>query len=167
MEATKLLKRDHDRVKMLLDRYDALGDRAMEKRQEIFDSLYAEVDVHSRVEEEIFYPAVKKVHSKELQDMVAESLEEHKVVKTLLDEIQALKPQDERFDAKFSVFKENLLHHAQEEEEGKMFPLVIEKISLDDRHELGKLMEARKDALQAGWVGAAAAWLRSLMPVTE
>ena len=167
MEATKLLKRDHDRVKMLFDRYDALGERALEKKQEIFDQLYAEIDVHSKIEEELFYPAVKNLHSAELQDEVAESIEEHNVVKKLLSELKGLSPEKEEFDAKMKVLEENVLHHAVEEEEQKMFPQVIQKMSLDDRHELGKKMEARKEVLQAGWIGAAAAWLRSLMPQTE
>lgn len=167
MEATKLLKADHARVKMLFDRYEQLGDRAMEKRKEIFDQVYAELDVHSKIEEEIFYPAVKNVHSNELQEMVAESIEEHTVVKRLLSELSSLSPEAEEFDAKMKVLKENVLHHAEEEEEAKMFPLVQAKISLDERHELGKKLEARKETLQKGWIGAAADWLRSLMPQTQ
>lgn len=166
MEATKLLKADHARVKMLFDRYEQLGDRAMEKRKEIFEQLYAEIDVHSKIEEEIFYPAVKNVHSNELQEMVAESIEEHTVVKRLLTELSGLSPEADEFDAKMKVLKENVLHHAEEEEEQKMFPLVQAKISLDERHELGKTLEARKETLQKGWIGAAADWLRSLMPGT-
>lgn len=166
MEATKLLKADHARVKMLFEKYEGLGDRAMEGRKAIFEQLFAELDVHTKLEEEIFYPACKNVHSNELQEMVAESVEEHRVVTNLLRELSALKPEDEEFDAKMKVLKENVLHHAVEEEEQKMFPLVQAKISLDDRHELGKKLEARKETLQKGWIGAAADWLRSLVPGT-
>ena len=167
MEATKLLKRDHARVKMLFARYAEQGERALQTKQEIFDQLQAEVDVHTRIEEEIFYPFVKGLRSAELRDLVAESVEEHAVLKRLLDEIRSSSPEKEEFDAKMKVLEENLLHHAEEEEEGKMFPLFIQTVDVAERNELGRKLEARKDSLQAGWKGWVADWLNTLNPLTE
>lgn len=167
MEATKLLKMDHRRVKLLFERYDALGDRAMESRQKIFDQLYAELDVHTKIEEELFYPRARSLRSEELHELVAESIQEHIVIRTLLSDLKGLSPEVEEFDAKMSVLKENVLHHAVEEEEAKFFPLFNAEVSLEEREELGRKLEARKDSLQKGWIGAAAEWLRTLIPQSE
>lgn len=54
MEVTRLLRRDHARVKHLFDQFGAPGERAGKQKQELFDKVYAELDVHARVEEELF-----------------------------------------------------------------------------------------------------------------
>ena len=167
MEATKLLKRDHTRVKTLFDKYEKQGDRALQTKQEIFEQLHAELDVHSRIEEEIFYPFVKGIRSSELEEMVAESVEEHIVIKRLLSELKSLSPDVEEFDAKMSVLKENVLHHAEEEEEQKMFPLVVQNASLEERDRIGLEMEARKETLEKGWSGVVADWFKNLVPQAE
>ena len=100
MEATALLKKDHATVKALFKKYEDTGDRAEQTKQRLFDEMKTELDVHAAIEEEIFYPAMQEVRSKDAKDLVLEALEEHKVVKTLLKEIAALTPADEKFDAK-------------------------------------------------------------------
>jgi hypothetical protein len=54
--------------------------------------------------------------------MVLESLEEHKQLKTILRELGKLSASSERFKPKFKALKDDVEHHASEEEEGKMFP---------------------------------------------
>jgi hypothetical protein len=78
------------------------------------------------LKEEVFYPAMQKYE--ELKDMVLESIEEHKQVKTLLREMDNLKSDSEKFEPKHSVLTENVEHHAEEEEEEKMFPKVRELV---------------------------------------
>ena len=148
MEATALLKKDHAQVKELFKKFEAAGDRAGQTKQDLFDEIKTELDGHAAVEEEIFYPAMQKVHSKEVQDLVLEAIEEHKVVKTLLKEIAELTPDDDEFDAKMKVLQENVEHHADEEEK-EMFPQAKEHLSADQRAELGRQMESRKEALKA------------------
>jgi len=143
VEATALLKKDHATVKALFKQFEAAGDRAGQKKQRLFDEIKTELDVHAAVEEEIFYPAMQEVRSKEVKDLVLEALEEHKVVKTLLAQIAALRPSDEKFDAKVKVLQENVEHHADEEEK-EMFPQAKKQLSDEKRKDLGKQMEARK-----------------------
>jgi hemerythrin superfamily protein len=143
VEATALLKKDHATVKALFKQFEAAGDRAGQKKQRLFDEIKTELDVHAAIEEEIFYPAMQEVRSKEVKDLVLEALEEHKVVKTLLAQIALLRPSDEKFDAKVKVLQENVEHHADEEEK-EMFPQAKKQLSDEKRKDLGKQMEARK-----------------------
>ena len=146
MEATALLKKDHAAVKALFEKYEAAGDDAEQTKQSLFDQIQAELDVHAAIEEQIFYPAVQEGRSEEARDMVLEALEEHKVVKTLLEEIAALTPLDDEFDAKMKVLQENVEHHA-DEEETEMFPEARKQLSEEIRNELGARMETRKEEL--------------------
>ena len=146
MEATALLKKDHAAVKALFKKYEAAGDRAEQTKQSLFDQIQAALDVHAAIEEQIFYPAVQEGRSVEAKDMVLEALEEHKVVKTLLEEIAALTPADDVFDAKMKVLRENVEHHADEEEK-EMFPEAKKQLSDEVRNELGTRMETRKEEL--------------------
>ena len=83
--------------------------------------MLAALEVHTTLEEELFYPAVKQKTDRDGKDLVAEALEEHHVVTTLMAELKGLDPADERYDAKFKVLMETVTHHI-EEEEGEMFP---------------------------------------------
>jgi hemerythrin superfamily protein len=148
MEATALLKKDHAKVKDLFKKFEAAGDRATQSKQRLFQEIKAELDAHAAVEEKIFYPAVQKLRSKEVQDLVLEAIEEHKVVKTLLKQIAELTPDDETFDAKMTVLQESVEHHADEEEK-EMFPQAKEHLSEERRLELGAEMESRKETLKA------------------
>jgi hemerythrin superfamily protein len=84
----------------------------------------------------------------ELKDMVLESIEEHKQIKTLLKEIDNLKSDSEKFDPKLKVLMENVEHHAEEEEEGKMFPKVRQICSSEDLQKLGEELQAAKGKKQ-------------------
>jgi hemerythrin superfamily protein len=84
----------------------------------------------------------------ELKDLVLESIEEHKQVKTLLREMDSLKSDSEKFEPKLSVLIENVKHHAEEEEEGKMFPKVREIFSAADLEKLGQELEDAKGKRQ-------------------
>src|SRR5687768_1182693 len=113
MDAIDMLKADHQKVKELFRKYEAAGDRAYQKKKAIAEEVCTEISIHSTLEEELFYPAVKEQTDKDGQDLVAESIEEHHVVAHLIEEIKALEPQDERFDAKFAVLMENVEHHIE------------------------------------------------------
>ena len=99
------------------------------------------------IEETIFYPTVKATPSEELKDDVREADEEHHVVKMLMTEISAMKPEDEQYDAKVTVLKENIEHHVKEEE-GEMFPLVKKRFDKARLEQLGDEMEERKETLR-------------------
>jgi hemerythrin superfamily protein len=71
MNATQLLKKDHTTVKALFKEFEKAGDRAYQKKQGLFAEIKGELEVHMKVEEEIFYPAVKRSPSEELKEAVS------------------------------------------------------------------------------------------------
>lgn len=141
MDALELLKEDHQNVKDLFE--EAEGTEDQKEKVEIFSEIQTELETHARIEETVFYPAMEKYP--ELKDMVLESIEEHRQVKTLLKEIDNLKSDSEKFDPKLKVLMENVEHHAEEEEEGKMFPKIREICAQEDLEKLGEELEAAKN----------------------
>ena len=152
MDALKLLKGDHDKVKKLLTEGESTTERGEKTRTELFATLKGELTVHERIEEEIFYPALRD-HPK-AKDIVLEAYEEHDVVDTIMAELEATDVTDETWGAKFKVMKENLEHHI-EEEEGEMFKQARAVFDPDELEALGRRMEDLKERT-AQEVGAAA-----------
>ena len=122
MKATTLLRNDHSAVKKLFRAYEK-AEKAddNEKKTSVFDEIARELHIHPKVEEEIFYPAMRSAGNKKGVDEVPGALEEHVVVKFLRAQLKNLKPEDETYDAKVTVLIECVEHHAVEEE-SEMFP---------------------------------------------
>ena len=144
MDAIQLLKADHDKVKKLLNEGDATTERAEKTRTELLATIKQELTVHEEIEETIFYPALKE-HPK-AKEIVLEAYEEHNVVDTVLGELEATDVTDERWAAKFTVMKENIEHHI-EEEEGEMFKQARSVFEAEELRDLGERMAARKAQL--------------------
>jgi len=138
-DAISLLKRDHDTVKVLFDRFEK-ADGAADRRKIVTQAI-TELKMHAALEEEIFYPAVRK---KVGEKVMNEADEEHHVAKVLIAELEKMDGRDEHYSAKFTVLAENVRHHIKEEE-GEMLP---QARSLDiDFEELGQQMLRRKNEL--------------------
>jgi hemerythrin superfamily protein len=103
-------------------------------RRALFTELADKLAAHAAAEEKVFYPAVM---AKETEDLLKESVEEHLSVKRLLADLIAMSPSDEAFDAKLSVLKEQVGHHAHKEEETKLFPKLKGLLSADQRAAIG------------------------------
>jgi hemerythrin-like domain-containing protein len=146
VKATTMLKEDHDRVRDLFKRYDDLGERAHAEKQRIVAELSRELEIHAQLEEKIFYPACLR-GEKDTKKIVRESFEEHKIVKTLLGELDRLTPNDEQFDAKVTVLKESVEHHAKEEEDD-LFPKAEDQLDDEGLQRLGAEMKSLKENLQ-------------------
>jgi hemerythrin-like domain-containing protein len=145
VDAIKLLKEDHKKVKKLLEELDSTTERGVKTREELFGKITSEMQVHEAIEEEIFYPALKE-HPK-AKEVVLEGYEEHHVVDELMGEMRVTPFDDERWGAKASVMKENIEHHI-EEEEGEMFEKAEQLMESSELEQLGARMEARKKQLQ-------------------
>jgi hemerythrin superfamily protein len=139
MNALEILTTDHKNVKRLFKNAEGTTHKQQLK---IFERIKDELETHTHIEETVFYPAIAKIA--ELEDMVLESLEEHKQVKTLLRDMEKLTADSEKFEPKLKVLMENVEHHAVEEEEEKMFPKI--RKHMDDRtlEQLGAKLEAAK-----------------------
>lgn len=144
MDGLELLKHDHDKVKGLLEKIESTEESNVAERRALFDSIGKEMKVHEKIEEEIFYPALKQ-HA-EAKEVVLEGYEEHHVVDRLLEEMAQVPVDDERWGAKAIVMKENVEHHI-EEEEGEMFEKARSIFGESDLQELGRQMEERKRQL--------------------
>ncbi len=142
MDAITLLKADHRTVEELFGRYEKTGERAYAAKRRLVDRMIKELSIHSAIEEQIFYPAVKHV-LQETEDQVLESLEEHHLVKYMLAELERMDPKDERLDAKVTVLMENVRHHVKEEED-EMFPTVRDAVTAASLKELGERMQEAK-----------------------
>lgn len=142
MDALQLLKADHEKVKKMLEELDSTTERATKTRTTGLASLKQELTVHELIEEEIFYPAMKD--SAEAKEIVLEAYEEHDVVDTIMSELEQTPVEDETWAAKFTVMKENLEHHI-EEEEGEMFEKARDVFDKGELTALGERMQARKD----------------------
>jgi len=138
MDALELLKQDHQKVKELFKQQS----EDKKQQRQIFKEIKSELETHARIEETIFYPAMQQ-HD-ELKDMVLESFEEHRQMKTVLRELAKLSVSSERFKPKFKVLKDDVEHHAEEEEEGKMFPMIRKLIKKDELEQLGEELEAAR-----------------------
>jgi hemerythrin superfamily protein len=148
MDATTLLTADHNRVRGLFTRFQAAHeDENQQAMRQLADEIVTELKVHTTIEEEIFYPEVRKGGS-ELEEVVAEGLEEHHVVDVLMEELAGLEPGGEEWTAKLQVMIENVEHHAEDEEQ-EMFPQVSRVFDADALRSLAERLEARKGQLGA------------------
>lgn len=142
MDAIQLLKADHDEVRGLFEQFrQAQEAEDMDRMKELQKQIFSELETHTRIEEDIFYPAVREA-DEELGDTVAEGVQEHHVVKVLMREIESVSG-EETYIAKMKVLMENVEHHA-DEEESEMFPEVREQMDEPRLQELGAELEAAK-----------------------
>ncbi len=143
MDAIQLLTADHDEVRSLFEQFRQAEEADdMDRMKELQKQIFSELETHTRIEEDIFYPAVRETDEEELGDTVAEGVQEHHVVKVLMREIESVSG-EETYVAKMKVLMENVEHHA-EEEESEMFPDVREKMGEPRLEELGAELEAAK-----------------------
>ena len=151
MDAIKLLKEDHARIKPLLAELKETTDRAEKTRGELFSRIRQELTIHEIIEEEIFYPTLRE-HPK-AKEIVLEGYEEHDVVSRLMGELDGMDSTDERFGPKAKVMAENIEHHI-EEEEGEMFKTARQVFEETELDELGDRMALRKKTAMEELFGA-------------
>jgi hemerythrin superfamily protein len=143
-DAIELLKQDHASVKKSFKEFEKMDHGDTATLQELVTMVCNELKVHTSIEEEIFYPAVRKAIEDE--DIMNEAKVEHQSAKDLITQLEAMKADDPLYPATFTVLCEYVLHHVKEEE-SEMFPQV-KKTQLD-LDALGRQMLARKEELMA------------------
>jgi iron-sulfur cluster repair protein YtfE (RIC family) len=146
MDAFTLLKTDHKTVAGIMEKIDSTTERALKGREELFTQLKTELDIHAEIEEQILYPVLEKAD--ETHEITLEAYEEHRLVKQLLSELEAEPKDAEEWTAKFTVLKENIEHHV-EEEEGEMFKKARKVLSQEEIDELGARLEEAKGKQKA------------------
>src|SRR5688500_16922306 len=113
MNAIELLKEDHKRVDKLFQQVKANEDG---DNSDVFQQIKAELDVHTHIEEIVFYPFLQENGDEELKKITLEGIEEHRQAKMFLRELDSLVSDSEKFAPKLKVLMEDIQHHVQEEE---------------------------------------------------
>ena len=142
-DAIVLLKNDHKEIRKAFTEFERAGDQAHVTKGRLVDRIIELLTVHTYIENEVMYPRVRELLP-DLEDDVLESYEEHHVADLLVMELAAMKPDDERFDAKTTVLIENVRHHIEEEEQ-EWFPQVREGLGRKTLQDIGAQMMRAKD----------------------
>src|SRR5678815_1230998 len=139
MDAFSLLKADHRKVEDLFSQLESASGQA---KMRVFEQIKMELDLHTHIEEKIFYPALEK--PKQTHDLTLEAYEEHDVVKKLLQQMSKAKSATEEWEAQAKVLQENVEHHV-EEEETELFEKATAALSREEIEELGEELAAEKN----------------------
>jgi hypothetical protein len=142
-DALEFLREQHDEVLELFERLEAVED---DEKDEVFRELADRIAAHTTIEEKLFYPSVL---SEQTAALLLEATEEHLAAKRVLADLLELSPDDEHFDAKITVLKEEIRHHAKDEEEAKLFPIVQKMLTEEELAALGnELVAMYEDLIQ-------------------
>jgi hemerythrin superfamily protein len=133
------LKEDHRKVAKLFEEILDTTERAEKTRKQLFAEIQTALEEHTTLEEAVLYPALEKVEL--THDLTLEAEEEHKVAKTLLEELASEDETTEEWTAKMTVLKENIEHHVKEEEE-ELFPDAEKAMNEEDLAALAEGLEA-------------------------
>lgn len=146
-DACDLLDADHKAVKKMFTEYEELTEargNTREKRRALADKICRELTVHTQIEEEIFYPGIRKAVGDEM--MMNEATVEHMSAKELIAQIQGMEPGDPLYDAKVLVLGEYVEHHVKEERT-QMFPKA--RATKVDLVKMRDALQSRKEELMA------------------
>jgi hemerythrin-like domain-containing protein len=140
--AIEMLKEDHAKVKKAFKEFETLDREDTEACRQLVQTVCDDLKVHTTLEEEIFYPAVREAIEDE--DIMNEASVEHETAKLLIEQLENMEPDDPNYHATFTVLGEYVMHHVKEEE-GEMFPQA--KKAGIDLEALGERMQERRSEL--------------------
>jgi hypothetical protein len=120
MNLYEMLHQDHEKVKSLFEQLEATGEDQERRREQLFSSLFLELDVHSQAEERFFYSQLKS--EDQTRELTLESLDDHKLIKRLLEELDSMDKGSPEWTAKCRILRENVEEHVRTEETD-LFPL--------------------------------------------
>jgi hypothetical protein len=144
-DAVALLKADHRQVEEWFEQFEAT--RSDDRKKKLAGQICQALEVHTEIEEEIFYPAF--LAATEDEDMHHEAEVEHASAKKLIAEIKDSGPDDDYYDAKVKVLSEMIKHHVNEEEQRDGMFAKAKKSDMD-LDALGEQLAARKQELMGG-----------------
>ena len=142
MDALDLLKQDHDKVEKAFKDFEKMDRQDTDACRRLIGTVCEDLKVHTTLEEEVFYPAVREAIDDE--DLMNEAAVEHETAKMLIEQLENMGSDDPNYFATFTVLGEYVRHHIKEEQ-GEMFP-AAKKAKLD-LLALGERMRARKEEL--------------------
>jgi iron-sulfur cluster repair protein YtfE (RIC family) len=167
MDVIEMLTNDHNKVRELFKAFKGgggvtgllrrtVGEVTGAERRKVVEQVCTELEVHTLVEEEIFYPAVRALGDRELLKQVNEALKEHSRVKKEVASLREKHDDVDSLEQRMSQLEEDVEHHATEEED-EMFPRLDELMPDEERRELARRMQALKEKAAAFPSGDASA----------
>ncbi len=142
MDAVKLLVEDHERARDLMQRMLATGAEQVDLRRQLLALLYQELEVHARIEEDVFYPALDRVGQHE---QIQDSRKEHQQIRQMLAGIENTDLSDPAWKAQVQVLYDCVVHHVGEEED-QLFPWAQSRLG-SDLDDLGTRMSRERGDL--------------------
>ena len=146
MDATELLIKDHEKVQELFTQFERSRENA-QKKVSLFEKIKDELQMHTKVEEEIFYPAVEELPIDRAKDDIERSLQDHEEVDALLDDLESLSPDDADFDKKMTELMDAVRSHIQLEQE-EVFKVARAGLGEEKLEEMGREMEEFKQSMK-------------------
>ncbi|HJW56768.1 MAG TPA: hemerythrin domain-containing protein [Burkholderiaceae bacterium] len=147
LDAIELLTADHRKVMQMFDDFSEMEDNGKagdDKKQILVERICTELTMHSQVEEELFYPALRDALEDHAQ--LDEAEVEHAMANELVSELESMQPGDDLYDAKVTVLGEYTRHHIEEEQK-ELFPKA--KKAKVDMAALGEEIQKRKEELRS------------------
>jgi hypothetical protein len=146
-DATELLAREHVQLRRLFaDLAAATGARDLDRKKALFRELRTALQVHARLEEDVFFPAVMKLRSAAARVQVKEALEEYQAVDSLVAEIDQIDPEDAEYDLKIEGLRASIERHIGEEESA-LFAEARNYLTDDRLQALGRQMLSLRGSL--------------------
>ena len=141
-DGLQLLAADHRKVEELFGQFEKASGASA--KQELVRQICTELKVHTMIEEEIYYPAIR---GKVEEDALDEAYVEHDSAKLLVNELEAAAPDESFYDAKVKVLSELIEHHVKEEEKQRDNLFQQTRAAEIDLEALGAQLAERKAEL--------------------
>lgn len=142
MNVYEMLRKDHERVREIFAQLERTTESDDSRRENLFTTLYRELDVHSQAEEKFLYSRLKG--EDETRELVLEALDEHKEVKKSLDELESMDKGSAEWTARLRTLRESVEHHV-EEEENELFPRARKALDEEEAAGIAEDIEAFKE----------------------
>lgn len=142
MNLYEMLHEDHEKVKNLFSRLEAAGEDDIDRREQLFFSLYRELDAHSQAEEKFLYSQLRNHESS--RELTLESYDDHKGFRRLLGELEAMDKGAPEWTAKCRTLRDDVLQHV-EVEERELFPLARKAIDDEEAAGIAEDIESFKE----------------------
>jgi hemerythrin-like domain-containing protein len=147
-----ILQADHKRVQKLFKQFEKADREDPEALRGIAEQACMELQIHAKLEEEIFYPALREAIDPEEMEMMDEASVEHDSAKQLIAQLRELEPSDDKYAATFTVLGEYVQHHVEEEEKEMFKQARRAKL---DMQALGEQIQERRAQLKGATEGGA------------
>ena len=142
MNLYDMLRKDHERVREIFSQLERTTEADDARRENLFASLYHELDVHSQAEEKFLYSRLKGEDG--TRELVLEALDEHKEVKKVLDALESMDKGTAEWTARLRGLRDSVEHHVGEEE-SELFPRARKTLDEEEAAGIAEDIEAFKE----------------------